>query len=115
MDVLDMFRNDPAKKEFVGRPDTSGGPEVLISAPIRVDDKSCLICHGVAASAPPELGKLYGMNNAFGCKLNDVVGAEIVGVLAQYRVLDEHGLVGRRFRRSLGAHQRPGLRFLQKE
>jgi hypothetical protein len=88
MDVLDMFRNDPAKKEFVGRPDTSGGPEVLISAPIRVDDKSCLICHGVAASAPPELGKLYGMNNAFGCKLNDVVGAEIVGVLAQYRVLE---------------------------
>ena len=83
MDVVDIFRNDPAKKEFVGRRDTPGGPELFISAPIRVDDESCLICHGVAASAPPELVKLYGMNNGFGWKLNDVVGAQIVGVPAQ--------------------------------
>ena len=90
MDVVNMFQNDPGKKEFVGRRDTPGGPELYVSAPIRVDDKSCLICHGVAGSAPPELVKLYGANNGFGWKLNDVVGAQIVGVpaqVAQNRVL----------------------------
>jgi Protein of unknown function (DUF3365) len=78
------------RKEFVGRRDTPGGPELFISAPIRVDDKSCLICHGVAARAPPKLVKLYGINNGFDWKLNDVVDAQIMGVpaqVAQNRVL----------------------------
>jgi hypothetical protein len=90
MDVVDIFRNDPSKKEFVGRRDTPAGPELFISAPIRADDKSCLICHGAAQSAPPELVKLYGPNNGFGWKLDDVIGAQIVGVparVAQNRVM----------------------------
>jgi Protein of unknown function (DUF3365) len=77
------------QKEFVGHR-APGGPEPFISAPIRVDDKSCLICHGVAARAPPKLVKLYGINNGFDWKLNNVVDAQIMGVpapVAQNRVL----------------------------
>jgi len=83
MDLVDQFRNDPSKKEFVGRRDTPVGPMLYISTPIRVDDESCLTCHGVARSAPPELVKLYGGDNGFGWKLNDVVGAQIVSIPAQ--------------------------------
>ncbi len=82
-DVVEMFRNDPSKKEFAGRRDTPAGPALYVSTPVRVDDKSCLACHGPAESAPRELVKLYGAGNGFGWKLNDVIGAQIVSIPAQ--------------------------------
>src|SRR5208283_3225954 len=48
MDVVDLFRNDAGKKEFAGRRDTAAGPMLFISRPIRIDDNSCLKCHGLA-------------------------------------------------------------------
>jgi hypothetical protein len=83
MDVVDLFRNDAAKKDFVGRRETPGGPVLFVSRPIRIDDPSCLRCHGIAGSAPPELVKRYGANNGFGWALGDVVGAQIVSIPAQ--------------------------------
>ncbi len=66
MDVVDMFRNDAEKKDFVGRRETPAGPVLFISRPIRIDDPSCLKCHGLSESAPTELVKRYGANNGFG-------------------------------------------------
>jgi hypothetical protein len=83
MDVVDMFRNNAAKKDFAGRRDTPAGAVLFVSRPIRIDDPSCLKCHGLAESAPPELVKRYGANNGFGWALDDVVGAQIVSIPAQ--------------------------------
>ena len=83
MDVVDMFRNDAAKKDFAGRRDTSVGPVLFVSRPIRLDDGSCLRCHGAAENAPRELIKRYGADNGFGWALGDVVGAQIVSIPAQ--------------------------------
>ncbi|HZC34208.1 MAG TPA: DUF3365 domain-containing protein, partial [Chthoniobacterales bacterium] len=81
-DVVSTFRKDPAKTEFIGRRDTPGGLSLFVSAPIKVDDKSCLECHSTPERAPPELIKLYGTANGFGWKEGDIVGAQIVSVPA---------------------------------
>lgn len=83
MDVVNLFHNDAKKKEFSGRRDTPSGPMLYVSTPIRVDDKSCLVCHGVPGDAPAELVRRYGANNGFGWALDDVIGAQIVSIPAK--------------------------------
>jgi protein-histidine pros-kinase len=73
MDIVDMFRNDATKADFVGRRETPAGPMLFVSRPIRIDDPTCFKCHGMAQNAPPELIKRYGADNGFGWTLGDVV------------------------------------------
>ena len=82
-DVVNIFRNDPARTEVTGHRDTPDGASLYFSAPIRVDDASCLICHSTPETAPVEMVKIYGTANGFGWKLNDVIGAQIVSVPAK--------------------------------
>jgi hypothetical protein len=82
-DLVNIFSKNPAKTELVGYRDTPEGPSLYYCAPIRVDDRSCLACHGSADDAPREMTKVYGKNNGFGWKLNDLIGAQIVSVPAR--------------------------------
>lgn len=82
-DLVNIFNKNPGKTELVGYRDTPEGPSLYYCAPIRVDDKSCLACHGTADNAPREMTKVYGRNNGFGWKLNDIIGAQIVSVPAR--------------------------------
>jgi hypothetical protein len=82
-DIVNYFRNNPSKAEFAGHRDTPFGSSVYLSRPIRVDSDSCLVCHGRAENAPPELVKLYGSGNGFGWQFNDVIGARIVSIPAE--------------------------------
>jgi protein-histidine pros-kinase len=81
-DVVSVFRKNPAKTEFIGNRETPSGASLFVSAPIKVDDKSCLECHSTPDKAPPEMVKLYGSVNGFGWKEGDIVGAQIVSVPA---------------------------------
>ena len=81
-DIVSLFIKAPAKTEFFGRRETPFGTSLYDSAPIRVDNESCLACHGTSDKAPPEMVKLYGTANGFGWKLHDVIGAQIVSVPA---------------------------------
>src|SRR5262249_40628507 len=81
-DVVNTFRNDPARTEVTGRRETPDGSSLYFCTPIRVDDASCLICHSTPEKAPLEIVKIYGTANGFGWRLNDVVGAQIVSVPA---------------------------------
>jgi hypothetical protein len=82
-DVVNIFRNDPARTEVTGRRETPDGTSLYFCAPIRVDDASCLTCHSTPEVAPPEMVKIYGTANGFGWKLNEVIGAQIVSVPAK--------------------------------
>ena len=82
-DVVNIFRNDPAKTEVTGRRETPDGSVLYFCNPIRVDDASCLICHSTPEKAPLEMVKIYGTANGFGWRLNDVIGAQIVSVPAK--------------------------------
>jgi HAMP domain-containing protein len=74
------FDNKPSLHELVTTRDTSGGPILSISRPIRITDKNCLTCHSTPSAAPASMIDLYGTANGFGWKLGDVIGAQIVSV-----------------------------------
>jgi protein-histidine pros-kinase len=81
-DVVSIFRKNPTETEFIGQRETPSGASLFVSAPIKVDDKSCLECHSTTDKAPAEMVKLYGNVNGFGWKEGDIVGAQIVSVPA---------------------------------
>jgi protein-histidine pros-kinase len=79
-DVIDLFRNEPARRELVVERDTSVGPTLNLARPVSIDDAACLTCHSTSAAAPAALTRTYGTANGFGWKLNETVGAQILSV-----------------------------------
>jgi HAMP domain-containing protein len=78
-DVVNIFRNNSAPKEFVGERDTPAGRSLFLARPIKTD-QSCEECHSTPSAAPPAMLKVYGPANGFGWKVGEVVGAQIVSV-----------------------------------
>ena len=79
-DIVNAFRADPARGEISGTRDTPTGRSLYLARPFQIRDPACLSCHTTAEMAPPAMVKIYGPNNGFGWKLNDVIGAQIVSV-----------------------------------
>ena len=79
-DIINDFRNNQARVEFSGIRDTPTGPSLYLARPLQITDPNCLACHTTAATAPPSMVKLYGSNNGFGWKHNEIIGAQIVSV-----------------------------------
>lgn len=50
--------------------------------PIRIEQASCLRCHGAPEAAPQAMLDLYGRENGFGWDLNKTIGTQIVYVPA---------------------------------
>jgi protein-histidine pros-kinase len=78
-DVVNYFRNDRSKKEVSGERDTPTGRSLYFAKPL-VAAESCLECHSVAKAAPAPMVKIYGPNNGFGWKPNEIVAAQIISV-----------------------------------
>ena len=79
-DIVNEFRNNEARKELSGTRMTPSGMSMYLARPFQIKDPACLACHTTAEMAPPALVKLYGNNNGFGWKLNEIIGAQIVSV-----------------------------------
>ena len=79
-DVVQKLRSDPNMKEFVGERDTVIGRTLYIARPLQIKDGACLVCHSTAGAAPKTMTDIYGVNNGFGWKLNEVVGAQVISV-----------------------------------
>ena len=79
-DVVNAFRDQTDLKEFSGERLTPTGPMLYLARPIQIKDPACLACHSVPAAAPPSMIKLYGENNGFGWKHQEIVGAQMVSV-----------------------------------
>ena len=79
-DIVQAFRNNPALGEVTGERSTPTGRSLYLARPFQIKDPACLSCHTTAAAAPPAMVKVYGPNNGFGWKLNEVIGAQIVSV-----------------------------------
>lgn len=80
VDVVNTLRKDLSLKEFSGERDTSGGRVLYIAQPLQIKDPACLACHSTAAAAPKTMIDIYGPNNGFGWKLNEVIGAQVISV-----------------------------------
>jgi hypothetical protein len=79
-DVVNQFRAGSSLAEFIGTRAASTGTALFLARPIKVNNVSCLECHSTPDKAPTEMIKLYGGDNGFGWKLDDVIGAQIVSV-----------------------------------
>lgn len=79
-DIIRTFRDHPERKEIIGVRNTPTGPSLYLSRPIQINKEGCLACHGHANEAPQSMLDLYGSNNGFGWKMDEVVGAQIVSV-----------------------------------
>jgi protein-histidine pros-kinase len=78
-DVINYFRNNPSKKEFVGERDTPTGKSLYLAHPM-VAKKACLVCHSVPEAAPASMIRTYGPGNGFGWGENEIIAAQIVSV-----------------------------------
>jgi Protein of unknown function (DUF3365) len=79
-DVVNQFRTGSTLAEFIGTREAPTGTTLFLARPIKVNNVSCLECHSTPDKAPAEMIKLYGADNGFGWKLDDVIGAQIVSV-----------------------------------
>ena len=79
-DIVNAFRADPSRGEISGMRETPTGRSLYLARPFQIKDPACLACHTTAEMAPPAMVKVYGPNNGFGWKLNEVIGAQIVSV-----------------------------------
>lgn len=79
-DIIEEFRNHEEKKELFGERDTPTGRSLYFARPIQISNESCLVCHSTAAAAPESMVELYGDDNGFGWKMNEIVGAQIISV-----------------------------------
>jgi protein-histidine pros-kinase len=79
-DIVTAFRNDPERGEISGTRITPTGMSLFLARPFQIKDPACLSCHTTAEMAPASMVRLYGTNNGFGWKLNEVIGAQVVSV-----------------------------------
>lgn len=79
-DIITDFRNNEDRKEFSGIRITPSGQSMYLARPLQIKDPNCLACHTTAEASPPAMVKLYGSNNGYGWKLNEIIGAQIVSV-----------------------------------
>jgi protein-histidine pros-kinase len=79
-DIVNAFRAEPGRGEISGTRETPTGRSLYLARPFQIKDPACLSCHTTAEMAPAAMVKIYGPNNGFGWKLNEVIGAQIVSV-----------------------------------
>jgi protein-histidine pros-kinase len=79
-DIVNEFRNNSTRAEISGTRLTPTGMSLFLARPFQIKDPACLACHTTAEMAPASMVKLYGTNNGFGWKLNEVIGAQVVSV-----------------------------------
>lgn len=79
-DVVNAFRNQAGLTEYSGERTTATGPMLFLARPIQIKDAACLACHSVPSAAPASMVKLYGENNGFGWKHQEIIGAQVVSV-----------------------------------
>lgn len=79
-DLINALRDKPSTGELVGERNTAIGPALYIARPLQIKDGACLSCHSVPDAAPKTMIDIYGRNNGFGWKLNEIVGAQVVSV-----------------------------------
>ena len=79
-DIIHEFRNNPDRKELVVERDTPTGPMLNLARPLGIYDEGCLVCHGKVEDAPKNMTDIYGVNNGFGWKMGEIIGAQVVTV-----------------------------------
>jgi HAMP domain-containing protein len=78
-DIINDFRDHRQKAEAVLVRHSAEGDSLVLARPLTAQP-ACLVCHSTAAAAPKTMIAIYGPQNGFGWKANDVIAAQIVSV-----------------------------------
>jgi HAMP domain-containing protein len=78
-DLIRELRDHPEQHQLVGERSTPSGQTLYLAHPIKVDPV-CMECHSVPSAAPHAMLTVYGSDNGFGWKPNEIVGAQIISV-----------------------------------
>jgi protein-histidine pros-kinase len=78
--IINKFRADANYAEEWGVRDSPKGPILYIARPIQIIKPGCLGCHTSPEKSPAALVRIYGTENGYGWKKNEIVGAQIVTV-----------------------------------
>ena len=78
--LVQDFMLDTGQKEIIGERNTELGRILYIARPIRISNPACLACHGQPKAAPQSMVNLYGDENGFGWRQDEIVGAQMVTV-----------------------------------
>ena len=79
-DIIHEFRNNAERKELIVERDTPTGRMLNLARPLGIYNDNCLVCHGRVEDAPKTMTDIYGVNNGFGWKMGEIIGAQIVTV-----------------------------------
>jgi protein-histidine pros-kinase len=79
-DMIREFRNNAERKELIVERETPTGRMLNLARPLDIHDENCLTCHGKVEDAPQTMTDIYGVNNGFGWKMGEIIGAQIVTV-----------------------------------
>ncbi len=82
-DIIQEFRNNPSRKELIAIRETPTGTMLNLAKPLAASNEGCLVCHGRIEDAPQTMTDIYGSNNGFGWKLNEIIGTQVVTVPMQ--------------------------------
>jgi len=78
-DIIGAFRGGAVQPPIFGERDTPLGRVLYMSKPLTAK-APCLECHSTPANAPATMIQMYGPNNGFGWKVNEIIGAQVVEV-----------------------------------
>jgi HAMP domain-containing protein len=78
-DIINDFRGHPEKSEASFVRHTAEGDSLVLAHPLAAK-AACLVCHSTAAAAPKTMVAIYGPQNGFGWRENEIIGAQIVSV-----------------------------------
>jgi HAMP domain-containing protein len=78
-DIINALRANPAEAEISLERSTPTGRFIELARPI-VTKPACLECHSTAAAAPASMIAIYGSQNGFGWKPNEISAAQVVSV-----------------------------------
>ncbi len=79
-DLVQQFRQNAETTELVSERNGGTGRQLYIAKPIQISNAACLQCHSVPGNAPASMIKVYGDDNGFGWKHNEIIGAQVVTV-----------------------------------
>ncbi len=89
--IINNFRNN-SQTQSQGFRSIPGGDIFYIARPLKIEQQSCLQCHGVPEDAPASQIATYGSDRGFGWQLNEIVGAQMISVPATQVIQDAQNL-----------------------
>jgi diguanylate cyclase (GGDEF)-like protein len=84
--LIEQFRSGRAQKELSGVHGDGIDSAMFVARPIQIKNPQCLACHSTPGAAPASMLKVYGEQNGFGWKQDEIVGMQLVQVPMLYPV-----------------------------